>query len=466
MFLLDFFRNMPSYSINITPTTAVAVFLSALAARSAWNQTPAWVKEYLGNAKKPKVKDANDNLATPAAIASKLKAFLDLTYQQSSDLLPADMPYYKLYCCLMSFVHNRTEIMRAFPAFRDEFYRKEGLKLHISEIEVLEEYMEYAEWAYDTSMMSLQDKIRARNLDLIRLDAATEPGRVAHFIVTDKATKRVIISIKGTSTFSDILTDLVGVTVEHELNGQKVRWHEGMYTAAKMLLDDTVHLIEEFFLPAGYSVVVTGHSLGAGAACLLGVLLRNAIPVFQKDKKRLRVYAFATPACLGLDACRGCMDFVTSVVNNTDCVPRVSVSSMRVLHRFFMHVSELLQKKGLDPTDWEKTQKFLADIMVVDDDLLMTPTQYETTAERVLTEEEPFLQKDFAIFVPGKVVVMWECDAQDEHTVDARSDDGAMRVVRCLDITTTMVGDHGTANYRKNLHTLAVETRDKRKFSG
>jgi predicted lipase len=58
-----------------------------------------------------------------------------------------------------------------------------------------------------------------------------------------------------------------------------------------MMLDDTLHLIENLFIPQNFKVVVKGHSLGAGVASLLGIFLKQAFPEMD-----LKVYAFATPA--------------------------------------------------------------------------------------------------------------------------------------------------------------------------
>jgi len=48
---------------------------------------------------------------------------------------------------------------------------------------------------------------------------------------------------------------------------------EGMHAAAMVLLEDTLPLFQEFFVPTGYSVLVCGHFLGAAVACLYGSLL-------------------------------------------------------------------------------------------------------------------------------------------------------------------------------------------------
>ena len=454
--------------MSISPSTAILTVVVLYSIKTAWDNAPSWIKDHFDKNDKTRgtdgsLKDANDDLANPASIVTKLQDMFNLMYRESDDLLPDEMPWYKLYVCFISFLHNRAEVSLVHPEMRDETNRAEGLKPHLKEVELIEEYAEYAEWAYDGSIVNLQKLLREKKMDLIRLDTATEPGRVGHFIVSDKATKRIIVAIKGTSTFSDVLTDLVGTTVLHG----NTRYHEGMYTAAQMMLDDLQPLLQEFFLPAGYNVVITGHSLGAGVACLLGALLKDSIPeLVHNKKKRLSVFAYATPACMSYDACLRCKDYMTSVVNNTDCVPRLSVCSMRILHRMLLRIDQALVDKGLDPSDWTTASKYAQDLLKIDDDLLLTKQQLTVCLDKILKEEEPNMQKDYAIFVPGKVVCVWECSEADALTVDARVGTAGMASVRVTDVATTMVTDHGTANYRKNLACLLKEAKSNSKFEG
>lgn len=70
-----------------------------------------------------------------------------------------------------------------------------------------------------------------------------------------------------------------------------------------------------------YTVVITGHSLGAGTAVLLSLMLKSSYP-------DLRCFAFSPPGCLvTAEAAVYCESFVTSVIIGDDIVPRLSVPS-------------------------------------------------------------------------------------------------------------------------------------------
>ena len=72
----------------------------------------------------------------------------------------------------------------------------------------------------------------------------------------------------------------------------------------------------------GYQLVLTGHSLGAGVATIVGLMLRSRYP-------SLRVFAFGPPGgLLSLGAARRTVDFVTSTVIGDEFAPRLSVTAM------------------------------------------------------------------------------------------------------------------------------------------
>ena len=74
-----------------------------------------------------------------------------------------------------------------------------------------------------------------------------------------------------------------------------------------------------------WSIVVTGHSLGAGVAALVGLYIRSFYP-------KSRAWAFEPPGGL-VDGqlARASSDCVTSVVLGKDWVPRLSIASFERL---------------------------------------------------------------------------------------------------------------------------------------
>lgn len=436
---------MGTYSVSDALKLAFYAAATVYVSRKAWKALPAWMKPKQKDAGEES--DANDDLASPTVILRKVQAMMQLC----SDEVKHDLPWYKMHACFLAFLHLQRELEVAYPEHKNDRYRKEGDALSDkSEIHELMEYCQLAKWAYLDCYLELHAALKKAGYALLRHDVATEPGRVGHFIAVNHQDKLAIISIKGTSTFSDALTDILGQALDHTLQEPlkteatvitDVRVHEGMYAAANMLCEDTKHLVENFFLPQSYKIVVTGHSLGAGVACLLGLFLHSRVAAVSKEN--LRVLAFATPPCLDLATCQAMAPFTTSIVNNTDCVPRMSVSNLVTLNNLFVKVNDKLTERGLSPNDWKTAKAFLQDIMKVDKDTLMT-------SEEILEFETQAQQEgrnDHALFVPGKTIVLWESDGK----VHSGVGDGGLTVLRHLEIATTMISDHACLKYLENL---------------
>jgi len=438
-----------------TTSKVVTVMATAIVATTIWTAIPKWVKDSIFGRKKDKSKlDANDELANPTAILVKLSEVLSMANDISNDVMPEDMTAYKLQCCFLSMIHLMNEFDSHEPSFRESFFSQGGQDVTESDLEPLGKYLDLAHWAYRESLLEVTDLIRPLGYKLIRFDSEPEPGRVGHFVAVNHSKKEVVISIKGTNSLSDVLTDLVGKAVEHSLaGGKEAFFHEGIYTAANMMFEETGHLVENFYFPQDYKVTICGHSLGAGVSSLFGIMLKDKFPTLK-----LQVYAFATPACCSLEVAAECEDFVTSVVNNNDCVPRLSLLNLRTMYRLFMLIDSKLAAKGLSPVDWKSAKKYIADITVVDSEFLMTSKEFgaflkEEVGDSSSDEEGGIV----GLYVPGKIVSIWN------HTKDASIIGGKIThaknpALRQIFVESNMVTDHKCDSYRQNLQVLAEQT--------
>jgi len=468
--------------IDMTPARLLLGMAIIYIGKTTWASMPRWVKIY---AQPPKdgergiiVQDANDALSEPTTIMAKLQDMFDLLpgylvhrndrtsrgfLDEEEEEPPKLMPKFKIYVCVLAFLDLIRELYHQKPSWRDDsLTRDAGVQnLTREKLRELEHYMNLSALAYEESPTELIVQLQPMGYRLLRHDVATEPGRVGHFIGVDHENKEIVIAIKGTSSIGDVLTDLVAKSVPHELKkpvGMKKRakkWetvnatstvycHEGIYTAAIMMVQDTQHLIQEFFVPAGYSISICGHSLGAGVSCLLGLFLKRDVGI-----ENVKVHAFATPACLSFEASLECQDYVTSVVNNTDCVPRVSLRNVKALYHLFGRIDSRLTEKGLSPGDWKSTKAFLKEVGTVDDDPLLS---LEELSEFELVNAQQG-EDQHSLFVPGRVLHLWERN-DDKKTVDCREFHGGLLTLRKIELSTSMISDHGTDNYKKNLKAL------------
>nr|XP_032833531.1 sn1-specific diacylglycerol lipase beta isoform X2 [Petromyzon marinus] len=151
---------------------------------------------------------------------------------------------------------------------------------------------------------------------------------VPFYVALDHATGSIVVSVRGTMSLRDVLTDLTADCENLEVEGVSPHdcfAHKGMVQAARYVYGRLVNdgiLVGALAIVPEYRVVVTGHSLGAGTAAILALLLKPSYP-------SLRCYAFSPPGGLLSEALsKHAQQFIISVVLGLDLVPRLSLANM------------------------------------------------------------------------------------------------------------------------------------------
>ena len=345
---------------------------------------------------------------------------------------------------------------------RDELYRAAGSQDIPNEMfQNIDIMFELADLAYNEhpSGGDIKSVLKGMGYDLIKHDTATPvPGYLGHYIAlsndhhgndtsknesdleeegeeknlstpvsssSSKKEKIAVIGIKGTSNLEDFLTDMCANSEEYTLDhpfyegGSKtLRCHEGVYISSQRLVKDLLPLIQNLLLPSGYKIVVVGHSLGAGCATIVSLLLRATIPSLLDDPKKLKVWSFASPPVLDLKSALGCSSFVTTVVNNSDVIPRCNIGPLVVMARLLRAVNKRLMERNLGVTDllfkdWMKKSP-TDNLMNEDgDEMLMSVEEIVSAiADAIACDDDH--DKDH-LYVPGRVLVLydlWEKEQQ------------------------------------------------------
>lgn len=135
----------------------------------------------------------------------------------------------------------------------------------------------------------------------------------------------------------DILTDLSAEseTLDLECEVKDCLAHKGISQAARYvyrrLINDGI-LSQAFSLAPEYRLVIVGHSLGAGAAALLSIMLRKSHP-------EVRCYAFSPPrGLLSKSLYEYSKNFTVSIVLGKDVIPRLSVTTFEDLKKRILRV--------------------------------------------------------------------------------------------------------------------------------
>lgn len=208
----------------------------------------------------------------------------------------------------------------------------------------------------------------------------TETGfPLVHYLSIDHESKAVVLTLRGTWGFEDILTDMTCDYDDLEWQGKNWKVHKGMHASAKRLLEGgggrvmiTLRAaLEEF---QDYGVVLCGHSLGGGVAALLATMISepssdptgtsfvtasyqpralrrlitadnetgldssasttaNPPPAYDLPLGRpIHVYAYGPPAVMSPFLRLATRGLITTIVNGADVVPSLSLGILDDMH--------------------------------------------------------------------------------------------------------------------------------------
>ncbi|XP_076996644.1 diacylglycerol lipase-beta isoform X2 [Tamandua tetradactyla] len=173
--------------------------------------------------------------------------------------------------------------------------------------------------------------------DFIHISFHDKVYELPFLVALDHRQESVVVAVRGTMSLQDILTDLSAEseTLDVECEVQDCSAHKGISQAARYvyrrLVNDGI-LSQAFSIAPEYRLVIVGHSLGAGAAAILAIMLRNAYP-------RVRCYAFSPPrGLLSKSLHEYSKDFIISLVLGKDVIPRLSVTNLEDLKKRILRV--------------------------------------------------------------------------------------------------------------------------------
>eukprot|EP00698_Gefionella_okellyi_P003656 TRINITY_DN13424_c0_g1_i1.p1 TRINITY_DN13424_c0_g1~~TRINITY_DN13424_c0_g1_i1.p1 ORF type:complete len:541 (-),score=120.92 TRINITY_DN13424_c0_g1_i1:1367-2989(-) len=188
--------------------------------------------------------------------------------------------------------------------------------------------------------------------------------RPAFYVTRDHRTGVIVVCIRGTMAAADALTDIAATSVPF-LDGYG---HRGIVESSRLLAERLRPLLREQLREHSdiKSVIVTGYSLGGGAATVVALLL--------SDEFDVQCWAYAAPPVLSPALAARCSAFTVSIVWRDDIVPRLSLANLLLLRDNAIAISKPPQRTASttkrDPAScapqqssvFDKARKFFSSI--------------------------------------------------------------------------------------------------------
>lgn len=200
--------------------------------------------------------------------------------------------------------------------------------INMDYVHELNSYMRIAEIGYLDDMDAIKEELSTTfGYEVIHCQMDSLPGQPSHFLAIKKdqspwsPSLDMLLCVRGTKTITDVITDLLADAVDYR--GGKA--HSGICKSGRYLAEKHRATFQEFLKASGKKKIhltLVGHSLGAGAASIAGMELHD-----QKEFD-VQVFGFGCPALLSKDLSESSQDYITTVVADNDCIPRMSLATM------------------------------------------------------------------------------------------------------------------------------------------
>ncbi|CAB9518490.1 Sn1-specific diacylglycerol lipase beta [Seminavis robusta] len=332
-------------------------------------------------------------------------------------------------------------------------------------------WLELADYAYqyhDNGMpleAAIQELMGSTDYALVRHSTDVETGGVGYFLAIDSTQKNILIGIKGTSTSSEMITDCLATTIPHKCipfspfdattstaEEEEIGAHEGILASSIKVCNELKPILDEK-IQQGYNIQIAGHSLGAGAASVVAVLLRAQFKELHAPE-RLHAYCFAPPPVLDHQSATKSKAFITSVVNRNDCVARMAIANVEILIRMLEGLNVAMKEAGLDDF-WAIAKEAVSGEKIkqlTEEDFLQLIEIMRKAQAAVQVEHKEHL------YCPGNIIALYGTlealpAKGEEPLVTIRSGfvNPAHTFLRYFEVNDRMISDHLIPAYRESL---------------
>jgi hypothetical protein len=261
-----------------------------------------------------------EDTTTFAEILAILEQYKD-TMGAVAEKFVGDLDFSKLSPTAL-FYYLELEDERKNPSWQRRVHRFCS-GIDIDKVIELNEALEMSLLSYADTVAEIREGLENNKTpyELVYAEARSEPGKPANFVAVkrDQSSRsselEVIMLVRGTKTVADAITDLL-CDVE-EYRGGKA--HAFILASGQFLVEKHSKLLNDLLEQSGKKTLklkLYGHSLGAGAASIAGIEFND------NENFKVEVVGFGCPALLTRELAEK-NDFITTVINDSDMVPRM-----------------------------------------------------------------------------------------------------------------------------------------------
>ena len=352
------------------------------------------------------------------------------------------------------FYYLENEDEQKNPSWKRRMHRFcQGVDLN--QINYLNDALKLAELSYADTAEEIKETLESGKLqigkdkddryELIYSQLESYPGKPSHYLAVKRnqslwsPSLEILLVVRGTKTVPDMLTDALLDATDYR--GGKA--HAGILKSGKFLVKKHSHMMESLLNVSKKKQIklfIVGHSLGAGASTIAGMEL-NDNPLYD-----VSVIGFGCPALLSKDLSEATSSYVTTVIADSDIVPRMSATSIgNVVLNMLEYdwtskakrdVDQALQELFFENNAFLFSNETIQSIRRSMDERIMDLVKF-----RIKKQTERRMEP--TLFPPGNCIHFYR---------DGIAVNGAFTPAgffREIDISRTMVDDHTISGYRR-----------------
>ncbi|KAI8098987.1 uncharacterized protein BX664DRAFT_255043 [Halteromyces radiatus] len=296
-----------------------------------------------------------------------------------------------------------------------------------------------------SNRLAILNYLRIESRDLLGYEYGLRDGAAfqpSYFVAVDREKKTIVLSIRGTWSLYDAITDLVCYYVPWK--GGLV--HSGMLASAQWFF---IHIIPQIFRYIHIharnlkGLTITGHSLGGGCGSLLTMMVADQMDTLKKLANnpdfQLQCYSYAPVALTSYDLSCKYDQYIQSFIVQDDIVGRLSYGTAIKLKELILDTISSYEAVGgmTKVLTHRKSRKLCFQIIEKCRKLIFQPSN----------ETPPMVSYLFFFFFLKKRMIL-TCDITFSFTFQAKSfiynGDGSNDLVAIMD-------HHLQQNHRQQL---------------